>query len=70
VDGPSVASRYAGGVTRTPETPDEDLPQDPGTSGLPSEEEEPEGSLERPEGENEVTGTDAAGREPRHRRSS
>lgn len=51
------------------DTPDEDLPQDPGTSGLPSEEEEDsESSLERPEGEDEVTGTDAAGREPRHRR--
>jgi hypothetical protein len=51
------------------DTPDEDLPQDPGTSGHPVEEEEPEGSLERPEGEDEVTGTDAAGRGPRHRRS-
>jgi hypothetical protein len=52
-----------------PETPDEDLPQDPGTSGLPLEEEDPEGSLERPQGEDEVTGTDAAGRKPRHRRT-
>jgi hypothetical protein len=48
-------------------TPDEDLPQDPGTSGLASEEPEPEQSLERPEGEDDVSGTDAAGREPRHR---
>jgi hypothetical protein len=52
------------------DTPDEDLPQDPGTSGLPFEEEDPEDSLERPEGEDDVTGTDAAGRKPRHRRSS
>jgi hypothetical protein len=51
------------------DTPDEDLPQDPGTSGLPLEDEDPEGSLERPEGEDEATGTDAAGRKPRHRRS-
>ena len=51
------------------DTPDEDLPQDPGTSGLPSEEEDSEGSLEHPEREDEVTGTDAADREPRHRRS-
>ena len=53
-----------------PATPDEDLPQDPGTSGLPVDEEDPEGSLERPQGEQEVTGTDAAGRKPRHERSS
>ncbi|MGH3029600.1 MAG: hypothetical protein ACRDNE_02320 [Gaiellaceae bacterium] len=53
----------------TPDGPDEDLPQDPGTSGLPSGDEEPDGSLEAPEGEDEVTGTDAAGRKPRHRRS-
>jgi hypothetical protein len=56
-------------VTSTPDTPDEDLPQDPGTSGIPPDEEDPEGSLERPEREDEATGTDAAGREPRHRRS-
>jgi hypothetical protein len=55
-----------GGVA---DTPDKDLPQDPGTSGLPLEDEDPEGSLERPEGEDEATGTDAAGRVPRHRRS-
>ncbi|HEX2045499.1 MAG TPA: hypothetical protein VHF23_07735 [Gaiellaceae bacterium] len=54
-------------MTPRPETPDERIPQDPGTSGLPSEGEEREGSLERPEGEDEVTGTDAARREPRHR---
>jgi hypothetical protein len=45
-----------------PETPDERIPQDPGTSGLPSEEEP-----ERPEPTKEETGTDAQRRLPRHR---
>lgn len=54
-------------MTSPPDTPDEGIPQDPGTRGLPPDDDEPEGSLERPEGEEEVTGTDAAGREPRHR---
>jgi hypothetical protein len=54
-------------MASAPDTPDEDIPQDPGTTGLPPDDEEREGSLERPEGEEEVTGTDAAGREPRHR---
>lgn len=50
-----------------PETPAEELPQDPGTPGLPSDEPEREGSPERPKGTEEETGTDAAGRSPRHR---
>jgi hypothetical protein len=60
---------YPGGVTdgEPPQTPAEDLPQDPGTSGLPSREEQPPRSPERPDGEDEETGSDAARRMPRHR---
>lgn len=45
----------------------EDLPQDPGTSGLQPERESDASSPERPEPQTEETGTDAAGRTPRHR---
>jgi hypothetical protein len=58
---------YGPAVTDAPETPAEDLPQDPGTTGLASEAGQRPGSGERPEPEEEETGTDAAGRTPRHR---
>jgi hypothetical protein len=50
-----------------PTTPDEDIPQDPGTSGLTSAERPPEGSLENPDGTDEHTGTEERRRTPRHR---
>lgn len=54
-------------MVRKPETPDERIPQDPGTPGLPSEDTEREETLERPRGREDEQGTDAAGRAPRHR---
>jgi hypothetical protein len=58
---------YGRAVTDVPETPAEELPQNPGTSGVPSEREDRPDSAEQPAAEEEETGTDAAGREPRHR---
>ena len=50
-----------------PVTPDEDIPQDPGTSGLPSEEQRAAPSPEQPDPREDEPGTDAAGRGARHR---
>ena len=45
-----------------PETPDEDLPQDPGIpGGDPAPERDDEGSLERPESPEDPRGIDAPG---------
>lgn len=50
-----------------PETPDEDIPQDPGTSGLPGDEEPEANGLTKPEGTEDDSGADARGRQPRYR---
>jgi hypothetical protein len=45
-----------------PETPDEDLPQDPGIpGGPPAPEEDEDGSLERPSSPEDPPGIDAPG---------
>ncbi|HEY7003837.1 MAG TPA: hypothetical protein VH281_06110 [Gaiellaceae bacterium] len=45
-----------------PETPDEDLPQDPGIpDGQPAPEPDEEGSLERPKSPDDPRGIDAPG---------
>jgi hypothetical protein len=45
-----------------PETPDEDLPQDPGIpGGKPAREPDDEGSLERPKSPDDPRGIDAPG---------
>jgi hypothetical protein len=50
-----------------PETPDEELPQDPGTSGLADDDDARRDDPIRPEAPDEQTGTDASRRLPRHR---
>jgi hypothetical protein len=50
-----------------PKTPDERTPQDPGTSGLPSDAEPEADGLTKPEDTEDEPGTDARGRQPRYR---
>jgi hypothetical protein len=54
-------------MTEAPETPNEEIPQDPGTTVPAGEEEQSEEAPGRLRPEREETGTDAAGRTPRHR---